>query len=339
MLVFEVEKPGMLSTVQDLGRNAYQEFGMTGAGAVDQYSLQAANILVGNSPAEAAIELTMLGPTLKVIKGGLIAVTGADMDPTINGKPIPMWETVKVSAGDVIIFSWAKSGCRAYLALAGGIDVPVVMGSKSTFIRGGIGGFNGRALKSGDVLSSGEQSHSFNKVLRVPLDYIPKYSSPWEVRVVLGPQDDYFTEKAINTFLSEEYKVTSDSDRMGCRLEGPKLEHLSGADIISDGIPPGAVQVPGHGQPIIMLADRQTTGGYTKIATVISPDLWKIAQAKPEDSIKFKAIPVEEAQKAYIDYRKSLLALPRLLLPGSRRQCCQIKVNGLLFDVSAEEIQ
>lgn len=339
MAVLEVEKPGMLSTVQDLGRSAYQEFGMPVAGAVDEYSLQVANILVGNSPSEAALELTLLGPALKVVEGGLIAVTGADMEPKINGRPLPMWEAVKITAGDIITFAWAKSGCRAYLAVAGGIDVPAVMGSKSTYIRGGIGGINGRALKSGDLIRSGEPSHLIDELRRqAPLDYIPSYFSPWEVRVVLGPQDDYFTERGIHTFLSREYKVTNESDRMGCRLEGPKIEHLSGADIISDGIPPGAIQVPGHGQPIVMLADRQTTGGYAKIATVISTDLWKIAQAKPGDIIRFRPIPVEEAQKTYIDYKKRLLSLPELLKINGQKKYYRVVINGRVFEVEAWEI-
>ncbi|MCL6478064.1 MAG: biotin-dependent carboxyltransferase family protein [Peptococcaceae bacterium] len=329
----------MLSTVQDLGRSAYQEFGMPVAGAVDEYSLQVANILVGNSPSEAALELTLLGPALKVIEGGLIAVTGADMEPKINGRPLPMWEAVETTSGDIITFAWAKSGCRSYLAVAGGIDVPAVMGSKSTYIRGGIGGIDGRALNSGDLIRSGEPSHLIDELRRqVPLDYIPSYSSPWEVRVVLGPQEDYFTERGIQTFLSREYRVTNESDRMGCRLEGPKIEHLSGADIISDGIPLGAIQVPGHGQPIVMLADRQTTGGYAKIATVISTDLWKIAQAKPGDIIRFRAIPVDEAQKIYIDYKKRLLSLPELLKINGQKKYYRVVINGRIFDVEAWEI-
>ncbi len=314
MVVLEVEKPGLLSTVQDLGRGAYQEFGMPVAGAVDDYSLQVANILVGNSPSEAALELTMAGPEFKVLEGGLIAITGADMDPKLNGEQIPLWEAVKVSAGDVLEFAWSKSGCRSYLALSGGVDVPPVLGSKSTYIRGGIGGINGRALKSGDLIRSGEPPGPIEHFGRkVPAGYIPNYNSSWEVKVVLGPQDDYFSQRGIHTFLNNEYLVTSESDRMGCRLEGPKIEHLSGADIISDGIPPGALQVPGHGQPIIMLSDRQTTGGYAKIATVIAADLWKIAQAKPGDSVRFRALQVEKAQKAYFDFKKRLTFLQELL--------------------------
>lgn len=339
MTVLEAVKPGVLSTVQDLGRGAYQEFGMPVAGAVDEYSLQVANILVGNSPSEAALELTLAGPVLNVLEGGLMAITGADMDPRLNGKPLPMWETVQVAAGDLITFAWAKSGCRAYLALAGGIEVPAVLGSKSTYIRGGIGGIEGRALISGDHIRSGEPRDPAGHFSRqVPSDYIPHYDTSWEVRVVLGPQDDYFTQKGIHTFLNNEYRVTGESDRMGCRLEGPRIEHLSGADIISDGIPPGAVQVPGHGRPIIMLADRQTTGGYAKIATVISADLWKIAQAKPGDRVRFRALTVEEAQKEYIVYKQRLTSLPELLQISGQKRTYRVTVNGSVFEVEAWEI-
>lgn len=340
MIVLEVEKPGLLSTVQDLGRRAYQEFGMPVAGAVDEYALQVANILVGNAPSEAALELTLAGPVLKVLKGGLIAITGADLDPKLNGQQLPMWEAVKVSAGDTIALAWARSGCRSYLALAGGIDVPSVMGSKSTYIRGEIGGIGGRALKSGDLIRSGESPETLEHFrLRVPAGYIPHYDPFWEVRVVPGPQDDYFTERGLHTFFNNEYRVTGESDRMGCRLEGPKIEHLAGADIISDGIPPGAVQVPGDGRPIVMLADRQTTGGYAKIATVISADLWKIAQAKPGDRLRFQAVPVEEAQRIYFNYKRCLISLPELLQLNDPPKCYRVTVGGRVFEAEVWETQ
>ncbi|RKO65860.1 biotin-dependent carboxyltransferase family protein [Desulfofundulus salinus] len=342
MAVLKVEKPGMLTTIQDLGRHGFQEFGMPVAGAADEFSFKLANMLVRNRPEEAALELTLAGPTLKVLEEGVIAITGADMGPQLNGRPLVMWEAVLVYPGDVLSFGWSRQGCRAYLAVAGGINVPPVMGSKSTYLRGSIGGFEGRALRGGDIISSGVPSYPLDELVgrSIPPEYISSYNGKWEVRVVLGPQDDYFTAKGIQTFLQSEYKVTPECDRMGCRLEGPPIEHQKGADIISDGIPAGAVQVPGHGQPIIMLADRQTTGGYAKIATVISSDLWKVAQAKPGDIIHFRAVTLPEAHQAYRIYRERLQSLPTVIqILWNRKKHYRIQVNGKIYRVCVEKME
>lgn len=327
MAAFLVEKPGVLTTVQDAGRHGYQEFGVPVAGAADEFAFQLANLLVGNPPHEAALELTMAGPVLRVLEGGVIAVTGADMGPQLNGVPFPMWEAVRVAPGDVLAFGWARCGCRAYLAVAGGIDVPPVMGSRATYLRGALGGLEGRSLAEGDMLRSGAPRVPPEELAgcRIPPEHVPEeYKMPppgatWTVRVVLGPQDNHFTARGIATFLGNAYRVTAECDRMGCRLEGPPVEHLKKPDIISEGIPLGAIQVPGHGQPIIMLQDRQTTGGYAKIATVITSDLWKVAQARPGEFIRFTAVSLAEAHRAYARFREQVRLFSHMLCRGKGR--------------------
>ena len=301
-MALEVLDGGLLTTVQDLGRYGYERLGVPVAGAMDPFALQAANILVGNRPGEAALEITLVGPTLRATESCLIAITGADLSPRLNGQEMPMWMAVFVRKGWLIEFGERKSGCRAYLAVAGGIDVPPIMGSKSTYLRGGFGGFEGRALKEGDLIPIGRPAYHLPSLAgnEFPADRIPEYSDAPEVCVILGPQDDHFTEEGIATFLSSEYKVSPASDRMGYRLQGPEIAHKGPTGIISDGIALGSVQVPADRQPIVMMADRQTTGGYPKIATVISADIPLLAQCVPGAStVTFKAITVEEAQTRY----------------------------------------
>lgn len=296
-MTIKILNPGLLTTIQDLGRWGFQNVGMTVAGAMDHYSLKVANLLVGNKIDEACIEASFLGPEIEFNTDDIISITGADMSPKINGAPVNMWEAVSVKRGDILKFQGAKSGVRTYIAFGRTLDVPVIMGSKSTFLRGKLGGFNGRKLAKGDEIKLGSEMKS--KLYALPEKYIPKYSKTQEIRVVLGPQKDYFDDDAINTFLSSEYKITNEADRMGYRLEGEKIKHIETPDIISDGIVFGSIQVPGHGSPIVMMADRQTTGGYTKIATVISQDLEKLAQMGAGGSIRFKEVSVEEAQNLF----------------------------------------
>ncbi|BCV24093.1 biotin-dependent carboxyltransferase family protein [Gelria sp. Kuro-4] len=339
--VFEVLAPGLLTTVQDRGRHGYQAFGMPVAGAVDEYALRAANLLVGNAEGAAALEITLLGPALKVLSPAVIALTGADLGAMLNGAPLPLWQAAAVKAGDEISFTGVRSGCRAYLAVAGGIDVPVVMGSRSTYLRGKIGGLEGRALKAGDRLAAGEPAAAARALVgrRVPPELIPTYEGSLTLRVVLGPQDDHFTAAGRETFLTGEYTVTNEADRMGYRLEGPKIEHAGSADIISDGIPLGAVQVPGHGLPIVMLADRQTTGGYPKIATVISADLYRIGQAKPGDKVRFAAVSRKEAVQLLRGQEEKLWRLAELLSrPAGRVRHFRITVQGKKFEATVEEL-
>lgn len=290
-------KPGLLTTIQDLGRHGYQKYGLAVSGPADGYSHRMANIIVGNGENAALLEVTLMGLKLLVREPGIIAITGGDLSPGINGKEAPMWKSIKVAEGDVIEFKGARSGCRSYLAVAGGFDVPQVLGSRSTDLVGKIGGMEGRALKKGDILRVFPKPNGRLKGRLLPDNLIPEYPSDVQIRVILGPQDESFTEKGIRTFLSSTYKVTQQVDRMGCRLEGPVIEHVESADIISEGIFYGAIQVPKNGQPIIFLVGRQSIGGYTKIGGVIAVDLPKLGQVKPGDTVTFSKISIEEAQE------------------------------------------
>jgi biotin-dependent carboxylase-like uncharacterized protein len=308
-VALEVLDGGLLTTVQDLGRHGYERFGVPVAGVMDPLALRAANGLVGNLPGAAALEITIAGPRLRAAEKCLIAGAGADLGLQVNGWDLPPWMAVFVRQGWEIAFAGRKTGCRAVLAVAGGIDIEPVMGSRATYLSGGFGGLKGRALQRGDTIPVGPVPfHLPERSGRTfPRGHIPSYGDAPEIRVVLGPQDDYFTEEGIAAFLSSEYEVSPASDRMGCRLQGPQIAHKDETGIISDGIPFGAVQVPPDGQPIVMMADRQTTGGYPKIATVISADIPLLAQCLPgESSVRFRAVSVEEAQASY---RETMAAL------------------------------
>lgn len=293
----KIIKSGLLTTVQDKGRYGYQQFGVPVSGVMDSFSHRVSNLLVGNNTFESVLEATLLGPTIEFENDSVIAITGADLLPKVNGKEICMWKSIYIKKGDILSFNSIKSGCRSYISFAGGIDVPLVMGSKSTYIKGNIGGYEGRALISGDVLKIGNPKDDLKnlKGRTIHNKYKPVYTDKINIRVILGPQDKYFTSEGIQSFLSKEYIVTNECDRMGYRLDGIPIQHINGADIISDGIAFGAIQVPDNGKPIIMMADRQTIGGYTKIANIISYDLSKIAQAKPGDKIRFESITIKES--------------------------------------------
>lgn len=302
MSSIDVINGGILTTIQDSGRYGYQELGIPTSGVMDDYNYRLANILVGNKLDEAVLEMTYFGPTLKFNEDLTLAITGSDMNPKINGQPAPMFETIKLKAGDTLQFGKVNEGVRGYLAFGGSIDVPLVNGSKSTHIKTKMGGIDGRALKPKDTLNIvGSKDKTMR---RIPEEYLPKFNHCNVLRLVLGPQDDYFTEKGIHDlFRSGGYQVTKDFDRMGIRLKGTSIEHKETADIISDGTTFGSIQVPANGQPIILVADRQTTGGYTKIGNVITPDLYKLAQMSFLDKVLFQKVTIEEAQKATLDYK------------------------------------
>ncbi len=312
MEILEVIQPGPLTTIQDLGRYGYQQYGVPPSGALDNFAFRVGNLLVGNDESAASLEITLFGCRVRALQETAVAVTGADLGATLNGNPLPTWQTVAVHSGDVISFPRLNSGCRAYLAFTGGLDVPLVMGSAATCVRAGIGGLEGRPLRRGDILHAAAAAPMGRK-LGVPREYLPVYGSQLELRVRLGPQDDYFTKEGINTFLHSDYAVSAQSDRMGYRLDGPPIRHKSKADIVSDGIPSGAVQVPGDGLPIVLLADRQTTGGYTKIATVISADIAKIAQAMPGNQVRFRQVSEDEASAALREYERAIGDIRHLL--------------------------
>lgn len=307
-----VLNPGLLTTVQDQGRVGYQQFGVSVSGVMDPRSAALANILAGNDQGEAVLECTMMGPQLQFDKATVIAITGGDLGPTLDGKPVPNCQAVAVKAGQVLKFAGPKAGCRAFVAFAGGLDIPVTMGSRSTYMKAKIGGFQGRKLEKGDVIGFRAPVETLKRMEDRTLrpEFAPK--PVYTLRVVMGPQDDYFTDAGIDTFLSETYTVTPEFDRMGCRLDGPVIAHKEGGDIISDGIAFGAIQVPSAGTPIIMLGDRQTTGGYTKIAAVITADFRVLAQLKAGDKVRFVKVPVEYAQGLLLAQRSALKALSRI---------------------------
>ena len=336
MGVLQVIHPGLLTTVQDKGRTGYQQFGMPTAGAMDPFALQAANLLTGNLRSEGALEITFPGFEAFFTEDTLIAITGADLGAELSGVPVVLWRSFLCPAGSILRFTGLKSGCRAYLAAAGGFDVPQVMGSKSTYIRAEIGGWKGRRLEAGDRLPIGPlQSSAAGAGKRLLPSRIPVYSSTVTLEVILGPQASYFTRQSLQTFLSKPYRVGMYADRMGYRLEGPPLEHVRSADIISDGIPLGAVQVPGHGMPIVMLADRQTTGGYPKIATVITADIPKLAQLKMGDSIHFCEVTLEEARRRLLEQERLLSELEQAALPRIRH--FEVRLGDRIYYTEAEE--
>ena len=296
-----VHTAGLLTTVQDRGRYGYQRFGMPVSGAMDVFSFELANLLVGNDPGDACLEATISGPELEFTGATWIAITGADMDPRLNGQGIPMNTTIDVRPGDRLGFRGLRSGCRAYIAFAGGIAVPPVMGSRSTYLRTGIGGFQGRALMPGDELPLGEPKGK-PRLKKIPEGLIPDYKHEQTIRIISGPEAHYFEIVGLRSFLSTEYTVTAQSDRMGYRLSGEPIQHKEGmTNIISAGISLGTVQVPGDGQPIILMADRQTSGGYARIANVITVDLTLLAQLRPGDIVRFSETTLDSARQLYLN--------------------------------------
>ena len=299
----------MLTTVQDLGRNGYQSQGFSVAGVMDVRSFKIANLLLDNPENEAVLEFTLIGPTLQFTSDTIIAITGGDFQPTVNGEPVPMYTALYMKRGDILKFGSARTGSRGYIAFSSYLDIPVVMGSRCTNLKSKIGGYKGRKLKDEDYIGFRIKRRYLPYFLSRKLDLDEFDEEEVTLRVVMGPQDDMFTKQGIHTLLSETYSVTSDFDRMGCRLEGPFIASKNGSDIISDGIAFGSIQVPAHGKPIILLADRQTTGGYAKIATVATVDIPKMVQRKTDHKIRFQAITVEEAQRLYLEEEKQYVAM------------------------------
>lgn len=346
METIKILDAGLLTTVQDLGRYGFQRYGVSASGVMDEYSAKIANKLVGNKVGETVLETTLKGVQIEFLQNTAVAITGGNCDVTLNGTKIELWQSYLVNRGDILKMGICRSGLRNYLAFAGGIDVPIIMNSKSTNLKAKVGGFNGRKLMTGDILSVGVGS--LETPLTLNKHYIPTYSKDIKVGVILGQQDDHFTEAGIKTFLNETYTVTQESDRMGIRLSsvsGATIEHKNGADIISDGITFGAIQVPGSGQPIVMMADRQTTGGYTKIGNVISSDLAKLAQATPGTKVKFVEYTLEQAVQAIknndiiINNQNSYISPIKEEVVDSSSREYRIKLNNKVFELKVERIR
>ena len=296
----------MLTTVQDLGRWGWQGDGIPVAGPMDAYSHRLANRLVGNDQAAAALEVTLIGPELEAEGEVVCAVTGARFEVAVDGAPVPLDAPFVVRNGGRIRLGSRTSGARSTLAFAGGIDVPAIYGSRATSLAGRVGPFGGRALKAGDVLPIGPVAGRREGRPGTPL---PLPAGGARLRVVVGPHDDMFRPGALDVLCTARFIVTTSSNRMGYRLEGPGLEHASLGEILSDATPLGSIQVPPSGQPILLMADRQTTGGYPRIATVISADLPLAGQLAPGDWIEFdpttrrEAIAALERQLAELEVR------------------------------------
>jgi biotin-dependent carboxylase-like uncharacterized protein len=319
-----VVMPGLMTTLQDLGRPGYQRLGVPVSGALDPVSLRAANLLVGNGASVGALEIAYRGPTLSVetdsvrfaLAGGRAPIEVLRPSGEGSAAPLGPFESARLLRGDVLRIGALSESAVAYLAVEGGFDIAPVLGSQSTLTRAGIGGWQGRALQAGDVLPLKLAGVAAREELRLPpIDLAP----PKRVRIVLGPQDDHFTPAGLNTLITSSYTISGASDRMGMRLEGPPLEHShKGSDIVSDGIALGSIQVPGNGLPIILLADRQTTGGYAKIATVVSADIVKLGRLAPGARIAFEAVGIEAAEAAARQLASEIAAMVALIAPLNR---------------------
>jgi len=299
-----VQDGGPQTTVQDRGRPGYLRVGIPTSGPMDAEAFAVGNRLVGNHEGAAALECTLIGPRVEFADERLVAVTGAEMPVTLNGDEMERWSAFRVKGGDVLKLGPARAGVRAYLAVEGGVLTPVVLGSRATYLRGQLGGHGGRGLRRGDVLPLGRPTGSRPARLRPHL--IPTYADAIDARVVRGPHDDRFTSAGLDAFLAGPYEVLPQADRMGARLRGPRIEHAEGHDIVSDGVPLGGIQVVGDGQPIVLLVDRQSTGGYTKIATVCSFDIGRIGQLRPGQRVRFRRLGVAEAHALRRSHHRNL---------------------------------
>ncbi|MEG6584728.1 biotin-dependent carboxyltransferase family protein [Dendrosporobacter sp. 1207_IL3150] len=329
----EVIRPGLQSSIQDLGRYGYQKHGVIVGGAMDTFSMRIANILIGNDEGEAALEITIMGPALKFSEDKLIAITGGDLSPIVDGESIPMWRPVLIKRGSILEFGACTQGCRAYLAVAGGFNVYEVMNSKSTYLRAGIGGFQGRAIAKGDIITTNTISKKSSRLIKqlsmastskafltsswfFGRNHLPQEGKAVVIRVIRGIQFDYFSEESIYNFFNREFKVTIQSDRMGYRLSGELLRLKESLEMISEAVSLGTIQVPPDGSPIILLADRQTVGGYPKIAQAANVDIAVIGQLKPESLIVFQEISLKEAEILYIE-REQLIQDVKAAVDGN----------------------
>ncbi|MEB3101783.1 biotin-dependent carboxyltransferase family protein [Ferviditalea candida] len=307
--MINVLKPGIQTTVQDNGRIGFYEIGMPPSGAMDKYSFAMANLLVGNEENAAALEITYMGPELEFRTDTTIALTGGEIPPKVNGEPIPMWETVAVKSGDRLSFDFVKTGARVYLAVAGGIDVPVILGSRSTYTLCGIGGYQGRALQANDVLEiANMHKRPIPPGTRIPAELIPTFAKSHEIRVIMGLCSYRLTEESKRTFLSIDWTVTPEANRVGYRFKGERLSFVpreqpfgagsNPSNVVDLGYPIGSIQIPDGIEPISLLNDAVTGGGYATVATVISTDLNRMAQIKTNEKVRFVSVTLEEALQA-----------------------------------------
>ncbi len=309
-MAFDIKNPGLATTVQDQGRTGHYNVGIPQSGSMDQYSAELGNALVGNTAKEAVLECTYLGPALTTDQDAVIAVTGAPVEIKVNGEPRPQWTRVQLSAGDELSFGVIQGGTRYYIAVQGGIDVPEVLGSRSTYSLGAIGGFHGRKLETGDQVPVGSPLNggAVPECDAVPEEFRPAFAKEQAVRIVLGLYDHRLTAEGLDNLLSGEWKLTPVADRMGLRYSGPGVKWKqreqpfgAGSDpsnIVDAGYAVGSVQIPGGTQPIILHRDAVSGGGYAMVGTVISADMDLVARAAPGTSTRFVAVSLDEALAA-----------------------------------------
>lgn len=322
-MTITITQPGLLATVQDLGRYGAQQYGVIVSGAADNQALRIANMLVGNEEHFACLEITLFGTAITFDEDTLFAVTGGDLFAHLNGEPITMWRPLLAKKGDTLKFIMARTGCRAYIAFAGGIDVPVVMNSRSTYLRAEIGGHLGRALQKNDVLATGRLSSLQQNVLatlkEAPYNWATYYpdseitSQFVTLRYTTGNEYEYFTKASVQNFETTRYQVLPQSDRMGYRLNGVAVKLTQPLELLSEAVTFGTIQVPPNGQPIVLLTDRQTTGGYPKIGQVIANDLCRLAQLRPMAKIRFQQISHREAEQHLLSTERDLYKIKRAI--------------------------
>ena len=313
-----IHNPGLLSTIQDTGRGGYRQWGMPSSGAMDQLSLRCANWLVGNDLSEAVLEITVIGPDIEFLNSCRFALTGASINPELNGEKIAQWTTVKAKKNDTLSFGNLRSGARAYLSISGGFRIEDKMGSKSTYLPSNIGGYKGRALKKGDIVPLYPTLPAKFKVREIPSYLIPAYLNDVILSVLPGVDWHDFSDKTKKSFFSSEYIVAPDSNRMGYRLDGTPVRSEAGHEILSRAVHYGTIQIPGDGQPIIMGADCQTIGGYRQFVNIISAELNILAQLMPGDKVSFK---LTDHVSAVSNLRKLEDKFAAVFRKGSKNVC------------------
>ncbi|MGB9465532.1 MAG: biotin-dependent carboxyltransferase family protein [Candidatus Acidiferrum sp.] len=315
MSLIEVRAPGLLTTVQDLGREGFGPMGVSPSGAADAIALRIGNRLVGNAEGAAALEMTLLGGTFVFPENAVVALAGSNFGATLDDVVVEMWSTVEVGAGQTLRTGPTRTGARSYLCVRGGIEVKLFLGSASTHLLSGLGGFEGRALRKGDVLKTGAGSGSFRTFRKrtIARRALEKLAPRKALRVTVGPQSDWFSPEVRNAFYAGTYRVAEESNRMGLRLEGAAIAAASGGEMISEGVSLGAIQITAGGLPIILFVEQQTTGGYPKIANVISADLNSLGQLRPRDEIRFELVDLETAL-VLLAAQEKLLASKELIM-------------------------
>jgi antagonist of KipI len=307
-----VQSPGLLTTVQDLGRAGYGALGISPSGAADPVALRLGNLLVGNAASAAALEMTLLGGTFVFPEGAVVALTGADFGGTIDGRAAEMWTAQTIAPGSVLAFGPTRNFARSYLAVAGGLQVAPFLGSASTHLLSGLGGLEGRALRKGDVLRLGMPAAKISPG-RISQATLQSFRPGRVLRVTAGPQIDVFSEEAKETFFRGMFRVSEASDRTGLRLEGDRIGYNLAENMITEGVPLGAIQVTPSGQSIILFVEQQTTGGYPKIANVIGVDLHRVGQLRPHVKVRFERTSLEVARSLWIEQERLLNSPGQLL--------------------------